>query len=134
MSIVSEVSPVVTLSQFDLYALPPVQTSVESTVQTEHRPISALNSGGHIEFVIPTSVNEYIIPKEILLNVKLRIILSKTDKSEIVANDWNNVSIINNFMNSLWQQVDFFIGDTQITTSLQTYSIKSLCGNYDWFQ
>ncbi len=125
MSIVSEVSPVVTLSQFDLYALPPVQTSVESTVQTEHRPLSALNSGGHIEFAIPTSVNEYIIPKEILLNVQLRIILSKTDKSEVVANDWNNVSIVNNFMNSLWRQVDFFIGDTQITTSLQTYSIKS---------
>lgn len=125
MSIVSEASPVVTLPELDLYALPAVQTSVESTIQTDHRPISALNSGGHIEFVVPTSANEYIIPKEIHLNVQLRIILSKTDKSEVVANDWNNVSIVNNFMNSLWQQVDCFIGDTQITTSLQTYSIKS---------
>jgi hypothetical protein len=111
MSIVSESSPVTTLAEYDLFGLPAVQTTVESTIQTEHRPISILNSGGHIEFNIPTAINEYIIPNETHLLVKLRVILNKTDKTDVVANDENNVSIVNNFLNSLLQQIDFCIGD-----------------------
>jgi len=119
-----ESTSIVTLPEYDLFGLPPVQTTVESTVQTEHRPISVLNSGGHINFVIPTSANEFILPAETTLNVKLRIILSKSDKSQVVASDWNHISIVNNFLSSLWQQVNVSIGDTQITTSNQTYSLK----------
>ena len=66
-SLISESSPVTTLAEYDLFGLPPVQTTVESTIQTEHRPISVLNSGGHIEFNIPTGINEYIIPRYIAL-------------------------------------------------------------------
>ena len=128
MSIVSESSPVTTLAEYDLFGLPAVHTTVESTIQTEHRPISILNSGGHIEFNVPTAINEYIIPNETYLHVKLRVILNNTDKTD-VANDWNNVSIVNNFLNSLFQQIDFCVGDTQITTSLQTHAFKSYFEN-----
>jgi len=124
MALMKESTSIVTLPEYDLFGLPPVQTTVESTVQTEHRPISVLNSGGHINFVIPTSANEFILPAETTLNVKLRIILSKSDKSQVVASDWNHISIVNNFLSSLWQQVNVSIGDTQITTSNQTYSLK----------
>lgn len=125
MSLISEKSSITTLTQYDLFGLPPVQTTVDSCIQTEHRPISVLNSGGHIDFVVPTALNEYILPREMMIHVKLRIILSKSDKSEVVSNDWNSISIVNNFLNALWQQVDFSLGDTQITSSLQTYSYKS---------
>lgn len=129
MSVVSEASPVTALAEYDIYGLPPVQTTVESTIQSEHRPISVLNSGGHIEFLVPTGFNEYIIAKETLLLVKFRVILTKSDKSEIVANDWNNISVVNNLMDSMWQQIDVFVGDTQTTVSLQTYAFKSYFEN-----
>ncbi len=67
MSLISDKSPVTALSEYDVFGLPPVQTTVESTIQSEHRPISVLNSGGNIEFVITTGVNEYIIPSDTLL-------------------------------------------------------------------
>jgi hypothetical protein len=129
MSLISDKSPVTALSEYDLFGLPPVQTTVESTIQSEHRPISVLNSGGNIEFVITTGVNEYIIPSDTLLYIKLRVNLTKTDKSEIVSNDWNSVSVVNNLLNSLWQQIDVSIGDTQATTSLQTSAWKSYFEN-----
>ena len=129
MSLMNESSPVTSLPEYDIYALPAVQTTVESTIVTEHRPISVLNSGGHIEFLITTGINEYIIPKDTLLFVKLRVLLNKADKTEVKETDWNNVSIINNFLNSLWQQIDIAIGDTQTTVSLQTYSWKSYFEN-----
>jgi hypothetical protein len=129
MSIVSESSPVTTLAEYDLFGLPPVQTTVDGTVLTEHRPISILNAGGHIEFIVPSGINEYIIPRETLLYVKMRVILSKSDKSEVISTDWNNVSVVNNLLNSLWQQIDVSIGDTQTTVSLQTYSWKSFFEN-----
>jgi len=125
MPLISENSPETPLPEYELFGLPFVQSTVDSTIQTEHRPISLLNAGGHIEFLIPTSKDEYILLSQTVLNVKLRVILSKTDKTDIVSNDWNNISIVNNFLNSLWQQVDVYVGDTQTTTSLQTHSIKS---------
>ena len=84
MSIVSESSPVTTFAEYDLFGLPVVQTTGESKIQTEHRPISILNSGGHIEFNIPTAINECIISNKIHLLVKLRVILNKTDKTDVL--------------------------------------------------
>jgi hypothetical protein len=129
MPLVSEKSPVTPLAEYDIFGLPPVQTTVKYTIQTEHRPISVLNSGGHIDFIVPTGIDEYIIPRETLLYLKFRVTLTKNDKSEIVANDWNNVSVINNLLNSFWQQIDLSIGDTQTTVSLQTYAWKSYFEN-----
>jgi hypothetical protein len=45
MALMKESTSIVTLPEYDLYGLSPGQTTVESTIQIEDRPISALNSG-----------------------------------------------------------------------------------------
>lgn len=125
MSLVNEKSPVTAIPELDFYTKAPVQTSIESTYSEEIRPIAQLNTGGHIEFNIHNGHNEYIRLKETTLYIKFRVKLSKTDNTPIVALDWNKVSIVNNFLHSLWSQIDLTIGDSQTTSSIQTYPYRA---------
>ena len=118
-------SSLTALQEYDLFALPPVQNTVEATIQTEHRPIASINSGGAIEFVITSGVNEYILLRETTLYVKFRVILSKIDRTNVSLDDWKSVSVVNNVLHSMWSQIDLKIGDTQTTVSLQTYPYRS---------
>ena len=40
-------------SELDIFAVPPTQTSIEDGRWVEHQPLTSLDSGGPIEFVIP---------------------------------------------------------------------------------
>ena len=50
MSLMNEFSPLTSLPEYDFHALPAVQTTVESIIVTEHKPISVLDRSRHIEF------------------------------------------------------------------------------------
>ena len=125
MSLVTENTYVTAVPELDIYAKTPVQTSIESTYTEEIRPIAQLNSGAHYEFLIHNAINEYVKLKDITLYVRFRIKLSRSDTTPLSANDWTKVSTVNNFLHSLWSQIDLSIGDSQTTTSLQTYPYRA---------
>ena len=125
MSIVNKFSPVTAIPELDFYTVAPVQTSIEKTFTEEIRPIAQLNTGGHIEFLINNGYNEYIRLKETSLYVKFRVKLFRSDNNAIVPSDWSKVSLVNNFLHSLWSQIDLSIGDSQTTSSLQTYPYRA---------
>jgi hypothetical protein len=124
MALVNEMSPVTALPELDLFASATVQTSIESTRSYEVRPVSQLNTGGHYEFIIHNAANEYVRPDDITLSATMRVNLLKRGSTPTI-DDWKLLSLSNNFLNSLWSQVDLIIGDVQITQSLQTYPYKS---------
>ena len=125
MSFVNENSPVVALPELEVFETVPVQTSIEDTVVEELIPLSQLNSGGHIEFIIKTAENEFIRPIDTLLQTRFRVKLMKSDNSAVTDEDWKSVSIINNPGDSLFQQVDVSIGEQQTTKPLHTHAYKS---------
>jgi hypothetical protein len=136
MSFVNESTPVTAVPELELFSKAPVQTSIESTFLEEIRPINQLNTGGHIEFNITNGNNEFIRLNETTLSIKFKVKLSKSDGSAIVASDWNSVSIVNNFLHSLWSQVDLLISNVQTTVSLHTYPFRcyneTILGSTDW--
>ncbi len=123
MSSIHPLSSIAPLSQFDLFGVPPTQGSVVKTIKTEHRPLTAENNN-YIEFVFPTGYDEYIDFSQLKLSLIVNLSCKKgaTDASEA---DWKNVSVINYLLNSLFQQVDLFINEKQITTSMTTYPYKA---------
>jgi len=125
MSLVNEHSPVTAIPELDFYSKAAVQTSIETTYNEEIRPIAQLNSGGHIEFIINNAINEYLKLKETTLYVRFKVKLSRSDTAAISDTDWTKVSVVNNFLHSLWNQIDLSIGDSQTTTSLQTYPYRA---------
>lgn len=126
MNLVNENSPVTAVPELDLYSKAPVQTSIEKTYIEEVRPIAPLNTGGHVEFVINNAYNEYVRLKDLTLYGRFHVVLTKTPStSSITAADWEKIHIVNNFMHSIWSQIDLSIGDSQTSISLQTYPYRA---------
>ena len=124
MNLVNEGSPVTAVPELDLYSKAPVQVSIEKSYIEEVRPLAPLNTGGHVEFIINNSLNEYVRLKDTTLYGRFHVELHKTT-GNISDADWKKVHIVNNFMHSLWSQIDLSIGDAQTSLSLQTYPYKA---------
>ena len=108
-------------SELDLFSVPPTQTSIESGMYVEYHPISSLTSGAPIEFDVSSSGDDYMDLTNSLLHVRVKI--TKTDGSNIAVNE--TVGPINNFLHSLFTQVDVTLNGTLITSSTNTYAYRA---------
>ena len=108
-------------SELDLFSVPPTQTSIESGMYVEYHPISSLTSGAPIEFDVSSSGDDYMDLTNSLLHVRVKI--TKTDGSNIAVNE--TVGPINNFLHSLFSQVDVTLNGTLITSSTNTYAYRA---------
>ena len=125
MNSIHKLSSVVPLNEFDIFGVPPTQTTVEQDILTEHRPIASLDSKSYIEFNFSSGIDEYLRLDRTWLYLRLRINIEKPLKVEVTADDWKNVSTVNNLLNSIFKQVDLTIGDRNVTPQHQTYSYKT---------
>ncbi|RWR99175.1 uncharacterized protein B4U79_07743 [Dinothrombium tinctorium] len=130
MAAIHELSMITPLSELELFAVPPTQTSIEKDLCTEHRPIATIDSRSSIEFFIHSAADEYINLRESSLYLKMKITISKNDKTLVKAEDWNGVKPVKNFMHSLFQQVSIIIGDTQINSSSTTYAYRAFFDSF----
>ena len=110
---------------FDLFGLPPTQQTVEKDVFTEHRPISILNSNSVIQFVVPTSLDEYVQLRESLLYLKFKINIKKKDGTNVTEADWKKIAPVNYLLHSMFRQIDLEFAGKSITLSPQTYAYKA---------
>lgn len=110
-----------TKSELDLFNLPPTQTSIESATWVEYKPITSLTDDAPIEFVIPGTSDEYLDLSRTMLFLKVRIISGdgKTIKDE------NLVQPVNNFLHSLFNQVDVFLNQKSISPPNNGYSYRA---------
>lgn len=93
-------------SELNLFAMPPTQTSIDTSYWVQYKPISSLTNAKPIEFVIRGDSDEYIDLPHTLFYIKVVI-----ETPSVEANDMNadaqaaQVSPINNFLHSLFDQV-----------------------------
>ena len=112
------------LHEYDLFALHPMQLTVERDSCVEYRPISSLSSSpSPINFEITTGIDEYIQFKETELYLKIRIDLQGKAKTKVLtSDDWKTLSPVNNLLHSMIKQVTVSIGNSEITSSNNTYA------------
>ena len=124
MAFVSEYSheSVRSTEQSDLFSIAPTQTSNESTSNVDYLPISSLNDGPSIDFEINGSGGEYLDLSRSYLHIKAKVI--RTDGTDL-PND-NNVAPVNNFLHSMFSQVDITMNGTQISSSINTYAFRAI--------
>jgi len=113
------------LPELDIFSVPKVQNSIDSSLHIECRPAAVLSQKATIEFNYTTGNNEYLRLYDTELYMRMRIFIEKPVTKTLEKDDWNNVSICNNFMNSLFKQVEFYIGDRLIDPQHQTYPYKT---------
>ena len=108
-------------SELDLFAVPPTQTSIEEGGWIEHQPLPSLDSSGMIEFVLPGTGDAYIDLANTYLLVRAKVVRGVgTD----IAGD-TPVAPVNNWLHSLFSQVDVYLNDTLVTPSSNTYPFRA---------
>ena len=86
-----------------------------------HQPITSLDSGGPIEFVVPGAGDAYIDLANTYLLVRTKVVRGVgTD----IADD-TPVAPVNNWLHSLFSQVDVHLNDTLVTPSSNTYPFRA---------
>ena len=92
--------------------MPPTQITLDSDIQTEHRPISTFNnSGSTIDFEIHTAIDEYINLGKSELYMCLKINLSKRNLAkdqDIKVEDWKKIAPVNYLLHSMFKQIKAF--------------------------
>jgi hypothetical protein len=109
-------------SELDIFSVPPTQTSIESATIVVYHPVSSLSDGTPIEFDISSSGDDYIDFANSHLYLKAKV--QKADGTALAADD--PVGPINDWMNSLFSQVDVTLNGTLITNSTNNYPYRAL--------
>ena len=120
-------------SEVDLFRVPPTQQSLERGRWIDYAPLSSVeNANSAITFLI-AGTDEYIDLSKTILTVTGKI-TKKDGTSKLDGNDQSNVAPVNNFLHSLFRQVDVYLNGKQVTPAMGTYAYRSYIEtllNYD---
>ena len=120
-------------SEVDLFRVPPTQQSLERGRWIDYAPLSnSWLDNGWITFLI-AGTDEYIDLSKTILTVTGKI-TKKDGTSKLDGNDQSNVAPVNNFLHSLFRQVDVYLNGKQVTPAMGTYAYRSYIEtllNYD---
>lgn len=125
MSLVHRDSPVCTKSELDLFLVPGTQTSIEKGIWQDYYPIASLDGTGPVEFVVPGTTEEYVDLAHTQLYLRVKVI--KPDGSAPAETDVPGP--VNLFMQTLFNQVDVFLNDKQVTSASNTYPYRAYLEN-----
>ncbi|XP_072050212.1 uncharacterized protein F54H12.2-like [Amphiura filiformis] len=121
MAFIHDQSCECTLSQLDLFTVPPTQTSIMNGKWTEFFPITTLNSDtAPIEFNID-GTDEYVDLSSTILQIKAKLV--KADGTNLA--DGETVGPVNLFMQSLFSQLDVSLNGMLVSQSSSTYGYRA---------
>ena len=120
MSFVHSKSEECTKSELDLFSVPPTQVSLEKGLWIDHQPVSSVSDGGPITFLSPGTEDYVDLAKTILV---VRAKVTKANGNDLDADE--KVGIVNNFLHSLFKQVDVFLKEKQVTQATGTYAYRA---------
>ena len=119
-------------SEVDLFSVPPTQLSLEKGRWIDYRPLSSVeNPDSAITFLI-AGTDEYIDLSKTILYVEGKV--TTGDGGELSGGVQSNVAPVNNFLHSLFKQVDVYLNGKQVTPAMGTYPYRSYIEtllNYD---
>ena len=119
-------------SEVDLFSIPPTQLSLEKGRWIDYQPLSTVeNDDSAITFLI-SGTDEYIDLSKTILVVEGRVI--NGDKTDLGGGSQASIAPVNNFLHSLFKQVDVYLNGKQVTPAMGTYAYRSYIKtllNYD---
>ena len=116
-------------SELELFTLPATQTAIDSSQWVEYRPITTLGDSGPVQFAIMGSGEEYVDLSETYIQVSAQIL--KPDGSDLVtdvngvAGDDIDIGPVNNWLHSLFEQVEVNLNERIVTPSTNTYAYRA---------
>ena len=99
----------------------PTQNCISDSHVVEHQPTASLDSGGPIEFFIPGSGDDYLDLANTMLHVQAKV--TRANGHDLDAAE--PVGPVNNWLHSLFSQVNVYLNGTLVTSSSNTYAYRS---------
>ena len=119
-------------SEIDLFSVPPTQQSLERGRWIDYAPLSSVeNPDSAITYLI-AGTDEYVDLSKTILTVKGEI--TKGDGTTLTGGGQADVAPVNNFLHSLFKQVDVYLNGKQVTPAMGTYAYRAYIEtllNYD---
>ena len=112
----------VTNAELDLFALPPVQTSVEHASMKDYYPVSGMIQSGPLEFTISGSTEHYLDLSSAFLYVTAHISQDGVSNLDDAA---DKAGPVNNWIHSLFSQVDVSLNGKLVSSSSNTYAYRA---------
>ena len=94
--------------------------SLEKGHWKDHQPVSSVTDSGPITFLSPGTEDYVDLSKTILVG---RAKVTKDDGGDLDPDE--KVGVMNNFLHSLFKQVDAYLKEKQVTQAMGTYSYRS---------
>ena len=105
--------------------MPPTMMTMQEAQWVEFHPVSSLADSAPIEFEIKGQPEDYIDLNSSYLYLKVKV--TKTDNTNPGAND--RVAPVNNFMHSLFTDVDLYMNNKLVSSSMDTYPYRAYLEN-----
>lgn len=112
-------------SELDIFATPPTQSCIEGGSTFCYRPISILSNTAPIEFIVSASGDEYIDLPHTALHIVAKIVVDEKLTDGVAA----EAGPVNNWMHSLFSQVDVYLNQKCITPPSNNYGYRSYIEN-----
>lgn len=112
-------------SELDIFATPPTQSSIEGGSTFCYRPISVLSNTAPIEFLVSASGDEYIDLPHTAIHIIAKIKVDETLSGSVQA----EVGPVNNWIHSLFSQIDVYLNQRCITTPSNNYGYRAYIEN-----
>lgn len=112
-------------SSLDVTAVPPTMTVMHESQWVEHHPIASLNNTAPIEFIIPPQTEQWTDLSQSYIYIKFKI--KKADDSNLA--DGTELAPVNNFLHSMFSNIDLYLNNKLITSSLDTYPYRAYLEN-----
>lgn len=111
---------------FELFDLPPTAVDVQDVCVIQYHPINTITASSPLEFQVASSGSDYFIDlDECYLNLQVKVTQSNGD--EIKGTD--KIAPVNNFLHSLFQQVDLDLNEVRVSSSDGNYGFKAYIEN-----
>ena len=118
-------SAMTSLERFNLWTVSPTQVVVDHDFYTDHRPIAVLQADHPIDFALSSAEDEFILLNESKLLVKLKLTLTKDDKTAVTEEDWKKIVPVNNLLHSLFKRIEVKLNDVEVTRAPSIYAYRA---------
>ena len=119
-------------TETDLFSIPPTQASLEKGRWIDYHPLSSVeNDDGPITF-LAAGTEDYVDLSKTILFVEGKVV--KSDGTDLSGGNQSSVAPVNNFLHSLFRQVDVYLNGKQVTPAMGTYAYRAYLEtllNYD---
>lgn len=118
-------------SELDLFSTLPTQTAIESGSLQSYRPITSISNNGPIEFVVSGCSNdEYLDLARVYLHLQVRLKVPVPAATAAVPRPVApKVGPVNNWLHSMFSQVDIFLNQKCITPPNNCYHYRAIIEN-----